>query len=187
VTAELLWHVQQSLLLSETFVDSLPPHFLWWWRTHDKILNNHLWSRHNSRHCPLTCHWITHICINLFSNYAWSACPSSEALPMCFSQSTTVTKFFVCFHINTMLLEHFHNMALILMTKMFMPYLQYFRLHCQVELCSMSWNTHPNSQYIDVINELTWCCNSSITSANNNFFFIQGCAVAVLGGSLDEE
>ena len=127
------------------------------------------------------------ICINLFSNYAWSACPSSEALPMCFSQSATVIKFFVCLHINTMLLEHFHDMALILMIKTFMPYLQCFRLRCQVDLCSMSWNTHPNHQYLEVINELTQCCNSSITSANNNFFFIQGCAIAVLGGCLDGE
>ena len=38
------------------------------------------------------CYWTTQICVNLFSNYAWSTCPNSEALPMCFSQSTTVTK-----------------------------------------------------------------------------------------------
>jgi len=102
------------------------------------------------------------------------------------SQSANVTEFFVCFHINTMLLKHFHNRALILITKRFMPYLQCFRLRCQVDLCSVSWNTDPNRQYIKVINELTRCRNSSITSANNNFFIL-GCAVAVLGGCLDGE
>jgi len=73
------------------------------------------------------------------------------------------------------------------MSKMLMPYLQCFRLRCQEDLCSVSWNTHPNRQYIEVINELTRCCNSSISSANNNSLFIQACAVAVSGGCLDRE
>ena len=133
------------------------------------------------------CHGTMHICVNVFFIYAQSNCPSSEDLPMCISQSTAATKFFVCLHINTMLLEHFHNMALILMTKTLMPYLQCFHLHCQLDLRSVLWNTHLNRQYIKVINKLTRCCNSSITSANNSFLFIQGCAVAVWGSCLDGE
>jgi len=38
-----------------------------------------------------------------------------------FSYSTTVTKVFVCFHTNTTLLQHFHNMVIILITKKLMP------------------------------------------------------------------
>jgi hypothetical protein len=85
-----------------------------------------------------------------------------------------------------MLLENFHNMFLILMAKTLMPYLQFFHLRCQVYLCTVSWNTHPNRQYIEVINELTRCCLSFTISANNSLS-IQACAVAGFGGCLDGE
>ena len=78
--------------------------------------------------CPY--HWPIQNSVCLFSKYARSTCPNPQALPMFFSQSTAVTKSFVWFHINARLLEHFHNMALILMTKTLISYLQYFRLRC---------------------------------------------------------
>jgi hypothetical protein len=51
-----------------------------------------------------------------------------------------------------------------------MPYLQCFRLRYQADPCSVLWNTHPKHQCIHVLPEVTWCCNSSITSMNYNSF-----------------
>jgi hypothetical protein len=83
-TAERLWRVQKSSLLTETFIDSPPPHFLWW-RPSDDISSNHLWNRRNNRHHPMMfLSQSTHICVNAFSNYAWLTCLSSKALSMVF-------------------------------------------------------------------------------------------------------
>jgi hypothetical protein len=127
------------------------------------------------------CHWTKHICFNLF-NYTCSRCPSSETL--CAFPKAQPSQYF-CFHTNAMLLEHLPYMVLILL-KTLMPYLQCFLLRCQVDLLNV-WTTYPNRQLMEVINERNQCCNSSVTSVNNDFLFLQSCAVAVLGSCLDGE
>ena len=75
---------------------------------------------------------------------------------MRFSCSTTVTKVFVCFCTNTTLLQHLHNMVIILITKKLMP--------SGVSACLARW---PSATYCETHTRIasTYSSSMSLTDA----------------------